>query len=67
MITSYGHVITMAAAAAVDAPITVMTLIQSSKTRVSTSHIAQPDRSTPGQMYVTEYMSHIPVRQNRHS
>jgi len=48
-------------AAVVEAPSTVIALTQMIKTRVRTYHIVQPDGITPGNMHISEYMSHVPV------
>jgi len=54
--------------AVVYAPSTVIALTQMIKTRVRTYHIVQPDRITPGHMYIAQYMSHVPVvGHNRHT
>ena len=52
--------------AVVYAPSTVIALTQMIKTRVRTYHIVQPDRITPGHMYIAQYMSHVPAVSHNH-
>ena len=65
IITSYRHVLTVVTV--VDAPSVVDAMTQISGTRARTVHVAQPDRSTPGHMYVAKYMSHVSVIYNDHT